>query len=89
MWIPGYEERYNAPPVTGAVVFAVVGREVATANTQTNTGLARNADGYVKDNLPAMAKPQMRKVPVSPPLPPALLEAIRQAKKARGEKAED
>jgi len=89
-WIPGYEERYNDPPVTGKAVWAALGRPLAKANDSTSNSPVENAPGYVYDNVPARARPVgLHQVPVTEPLPAPILAAIREAAKARGESPQD
>ena len=86
-WIPGFEEHYNDPPITGSVPLGVVGRPYAFANRASNTGLPDNADGYVYDGMSNL-KPKMRKIPITEPLPPSIIAAIREANaRAKRQKA--
>lgn len=87
-WVPGFESFYNDPPITGLAPRAVVGRCYHLANKSANSGLARNADGYVLDNMPRAKKQAVSAQVTSPPLPPALQAAVRAAQKARGVKVD-
>lgn len=80
-WVPGDDERYHDPPVTGSLVEGVLGRPLRVANDASNAGIERNADGYVYDGLSLLRPKEMRKRPVVEPLAPALAEAIAEAAK--------
>ena len=88
-WIPGYEERYNEPPIRNTLPMAIVGRTIggikmAADKRNFTSEHLKNADGYVADGLPRLLKPKLKQPVISPPLPQSILDAIREAKKKGG-----
>jgi len=77
----GYDEKYVDTPFTNRAVAGVLGTPLAKANEATKVGEPRNADGY--ELAGDMPKAKMKKTPLTEPLPPSILEAIRQANKAK------
>jgi hypothetical protein len=78
-WI-GYDEKYLDRPFTGAAVWGCVGRPLAIEDTADDF-LFRNAEGY--DASGTLPKTNMKKTPLSEPLPPSILNAIREEAKRR------